>query len=201
MSLSGRRATSNWTAHRQPATRKTSCPSRRGFSFSLRVSLVCGVLLTLQQTKGNSLRQQRAAAPRRARAGRVRKHRGRRCSNGAGSKSQKFPFVRESGAKRCRFFVPARTGRVWVDRRIAVWCHDACNRRTAAVAWQKMQHLVRAERTADRMKFNARITASMDRERFGPPAPIRRAVPPMMKSPIAFSSPRSCAYGVYNSAV
>lgn len=83
------------------------------------------------------------------RRARARKHRGRSPLVEWGewsSKSQKFPFVRESGAKRCRFFVPARTGRVWVDRRIAVWCHDACNRRTAAVAWQKMQHLVRAER-------------------------------------------------------
>ena len=130
--------------------------------LSLRLSLVCrGLPSHLPTNKGKFV----TATEGVAHAGRVRKHRGgRRCPNGASSKSQKFPVVRESRAKRCRFFVPAaHTGRFWT--------YGVMMRATAA--WQKMQHWVRAERTADRMKFNARITASMDRERFGPTARAR----------------------------
>ena len=117
------------------------------------LSLVCGVLLTLQQTKGNSLQQQRAALrlarARRAGGGCANTAVGRRCSNRMGrvarSKSQKFPFVRESGAKRCRFFGRGAYGSVAA----AVWTYGVMMRATAA--WQKMQHLVRAERAAARL--------------------------------------------------
>ena len=63
----------------------------------------------------------------------------------ARSKSQKFPFVRESGAKRCRFFGRGAYGSVAA----AVWTYGVMMRATAA--WQKMQHLVRAERAAARL--------------------------------------------------
>ena len=62
-----------------------------------------------------------------------------------------IPFVRESSAKKCRFFVPPSLppspcgggggGGVW-------W--DGVMMRATAAAWQKMQHLVRAAAAAQR---------------------------------------------------